>query len=128
LNIREATGQAQEYWYWHDKTKTIRLVENGSKCLQWDHSAKALATGVRAVARNCDEGKDEKQAVHYVKENYHFVSDANAKLCLSTKDSKNTEDKQAIFETCTAAGKAQNWYPMYKYQATGPHWNRQQNE
>jgi hypothetical protein len=84
LHIRESTGQAQEYWYWDEKTKTVRLVENGSKCFSWDHTQKALAKGVHAVVRDCEDGKDEKQGLHYVKENSHFVSDANDKLCLST--------------------------------------------
>merc|ERR1711957_907252 len=38
VKIREATGQAQEYFYFHPRTGTIRSVENGSMCLQWDHT------------------------------------------------------------------------------------------
>ena len=42
VHSREAEGTTNEYWYWHDKTRTIRSVANGERCLTWDHAQKAL--------------------------------------------------------------------------------------
>lgn len=128
VHLREAEGSANEYWYWHEKTHTIRSIANGERCLTWDRTASALAAGVRAVVRPCAEFAGENQALRYTKETYQLSSDANAAICLGTRGGKNTEDNQVTFQTCSRADKSQGWYPMYRYQQTGPHWNRLQNE
>jgi hypothetical protein len=115
VQFHESHGSAQEFWYWHDKTKTIRSIANGAHCLTWDHTQKALAAGVKAVVRPCDLSPEEKQGLRYVKETYSFVSDANAKICLATNKSANNEDINVTFATCADSDKSQNWYPMYSW-------------
>lgn len=127
VKLVESTGAHNEFWYWHAKTGTIRSADNGGRCLSWDHTAPNLKAGVRAVVRPCSfkpEEITEKEGAKYTKDNYHVVSDAKADMCLSTKKDKNTEGQLIQWRTCSPTKQHQNWYPMYRYQATGPHWNR----
>jgi len=130
VKLREQEGSANEYWYWDVKTQTIRSVANGSMCLTWDHTNAALAAGSKAVVRPCEYGATagEQQGLRYTKETYALTADSNAKMCLSTSAPKNNEDTNVVFNACVDSDRSQGWYPFYRYQSPGPHWNRLQNE
>lgn len=128
--LHESTGNNNEFWYHDPKTNSIRNAANGEHCLNWDHTNKALASGVKAVVRPCGYSIDDKetQGLRYAKETYSISADLNSKICLSTTKGTNDDEANVSFETCDAKNKSQGWFPMYRYQSSGPHWNRLQNE
>jgi hypothetical protein len=128
VQLRESEGTPNEYWYWHEKTQTVRNIANGEHCLTWDHTKPAIDAGVRAVVRPCEEGLSEKQGLRYIKETWSLSADAGKNLCLATQKSQNDEGVLAVFATCAGSDQSQVWFPMYRWQSTGPHWNRLQNE
>lgn len=128
VHLREAEGNANEFWYWDEKNKVVRSIDNGERCLTWDHES-PLANGSLAVARPCPTDESpENIALYYTKETYTISPDADRKLCLGTSTSSNNENATLVWATCSATDKSQNFYPYYRYQTQGPHWNRLQNE
>lgn len=126
VHLREAEGSTAEYWYWDEKNKLVRNISNGEHCLTWDHEA-PLANGSLVVVGPCPDGPSN-YGLYYTKETYTIQPDADKKLCLATQKSTNNEEAKLVFATCSASDKSQNFYPYYRYQTQGPHWNRLQNE
>ena len=81
----------------------------------------AKPTGVLATTQPEGDGLSHE----YIKDTYQIKHNG---ACLSIQDGKNDDEKVAVYKTCNPADKSQAWYPWYRYQAPGPHWNRLQNQ
>merc|ERR1712166_1293139 len=117
-------GKQNEYWYYDEKAKVLRNRANSAFVLGWDSSSSKPNVAVTQPVGE-KSATDLLQDAAYIKENYQVVV---RKACLGTIGGKNDEEGEAKFAACSKTDRSQSWYPWYRYQAPGPHWNRLQNE
>ena len=101
-------GKAGEFWFFHEKTGTIRSVSNSDLTLSYEDDS-GLSAGTIMVARPYSSASDK---IVYDKSLDAFKFNSG-NLCIGIKGKKNAETTPAVVATCAKADESQHWYPFY---------------